>query len=372
MFPMPENKLQVLIAGDNYMIPDLIQGIIEKQLDEKLYGCLRIKKIKFPFPEEVINLTPETIIPSGMSWCDFAIPRVAEGISEFYGEVDALQGQLEDIDILIVHGAAVPGFVLQEARRLKLIGLLRGGPKNIDIETARRLKLKMVNTPGKTDRAVAETTLGGLLSLTRNIAQSAYNLKRNRIWESKYYDYSLCGTELADKTLGLIGFGHIARVLVGLLRGFQLKKIYAYDPFQDPADLESLGVELVNLEKILEDCEIISLHARLTDSSSGLIGQNQFEMMKKKPVLVNTARGGLVDYRALIRALRSGSISGAMIDVFGDEPFGVYEELIDMPQVVATPHIAGGARETVHRASHMIAEELKRFLTGQPPLHEYT
>jgi D-3-phosphoglycerate dehydrogenase len=369
---MPEKNMKVLIAGDNYMNPDLIQGIIEKQLDERLYGCMRFKKIKFPFPEEEITLAPETIIPSGMSWCDFAIPRVAEGISEFYGEVDALQGQLEDIDILIVHGAAVPGFVLAEARQLKLIGLLRGGPKNIDIETARRLKLKMVNTPGKTDRAVAETTLGGLLSLTRNIAQSAYNLKRNRIWEAKYYNYSLCGTELADKTLGLIGFGHVARILVELLRGFRLKKICAYDPFQDPADLEALGVEPVNLDKILVDCDIISLHARLTESSAGLIGQKQFEMMKSNPIFVNTARGGLVDYRALIRALKDGSIAGAMIDVFGDESFKVYEELIDMPQVVATPHIAGGARETVHRAAYMIAEELKRFLSGRPPLHEFS
>jgi D-3-phosphoglycerate dehydrogenase len=176
---------------------------------------------------------------------------------------------------------------------------------------------------------------------------------------------------LADKTLGLIGFGHVARILVELLRGFRLKKIYAYDPYQDPADLEALGVEPENLDKILEDCDIISLHARLTKTSAGLIGQKQFEMMKKNPIFVNTARGGLVDYRALIRALQNGLISGAMIDVFGSEPFKVYEELIDMPRVVATPHIAGGARETVHRASYMIAEELKRFLTGQPPLHEF-
>ncbi len=365
-----EEKIEVVIAGDDYMDPDLIKNIIIQRMEDDLSDRFRFRLIKFPYPEEKITLRPETVVPSGMSWTDFDGVLKGDGAEEFYGDIHALEGKLEGAEVLVVHGAAVTGKVLQDAKELKLIGVLRGGPKNIDVATARKRGIRLVNTPGKTSRAVAESMIGSLLALTRNIARASRQLQGEGIWSPIYYRYSECGIELEGKTLGLIGFGHIAEKIVRMLKGFDLSAILAYDPFRSPEEIVKHGAQPASLPEILEQCDIISLHARLSESSRNLISVKEFNRMKKKPILINTARGGLLDYSALISALKTGQVSGAVLDVFGDEPFSTYQELLRMKNVVATPHIAGGSRETVHRAAEMIAEELKRYALGQPFVNE--
>jgi len=367
--------LKILIAGDYYMVPGLIKEIIQEYLGNELSKQLIFEAVRFKYPEEEIALLPETVIPSGMSFSHHSFTEKkqnsqAENIKEYYGIFDALKNDIINKHVLIVHGAAVPKYILQMAKELKLICVLRGGPKNIDIIAARELGIKIVNTPGKTARAVAESVLGGLLSLTRNIVSGSWSLQREGIWKPDFYRYDLCGTELKDSIFGMIGYGHIAKELAALLKGFQLKKILAFDPYKTKEEIESSGAESVELAQLLKESNIVSLHARLTPSSKNILGKQAFEMMRKKPIVINMARGNLMDYGALTEALKNGKVSGAILDVFGDEPFKEYKELLSMPNVICTPHIAGGSRETVMRASKMAAEEIRRFILGLPLKNE--
>jgi len=365
-----KEKYRVLIAGDHYMQPAYIEKIICDRLGPTLAARFSFESIVFPYPEESITLADDTVVPSGMSWTDFAKPTRGEGVEEFYGDLYALRGRLTGVDVLLVHGAAVPGSVLREARSLECIGVLRGGPRNIYLKTAKELRIRLINTPGKTSRAVAEFTLGALLSLTRNVAHSYASLRDGRNWAPSYYHWERCGIELQDRTLGLIGFGHVGEELARMLASFGFKCILAHDPFRNADELKQLGVEPVAFERILADADVISLHARLTTRNWHMLGAPEFAAMKRKPIVVNTARGGLLDYAALIAALESGQVSGAVLDVFGDEPLVAWRGLLAMPNVICTPHVAGGSRETVRRAAEMIAEDLANFLRGAPLRYE--
>ena len=365
-----EETYRILIAGDHYMQPAYIENTIRDRLGPTLAARFSFESIVFPYPEESITLADDTVIPSGMSWTDFAKPARGEGVEEFYGDLYALRGRLTGVDILLVHGAAVPASVLREARDLQCIGVLRGGPRNIDLKAAKELGIRLINTPGKTSRAVAEFTLGALLSLTRNIAHSYASLRDGRNWAPSYYRWECCGIELQNRALGLIGFGHIGEELACMLASFGFRRILAYDPFRNPDDLKRLGVEPIALEPILAEADVISLHARFTAANRHMLGTAEFAAMKRKPIVVNTARGGLLDYAALIAALESGRVSGAVLDVFGDEPLGAWRGLLNMPNVICTPHVAGGSRETVRRAAEMIAEDLANFLRRAPLRYE--
>jgi D-3-phosphoglycerate dehydrogenase len=361
---------RIFIAGDRYMRPAWLEEIIRSRLGAESAARFSFDSITFPYPPAGVALDDSTVVPGGMSWTDFSKPARGEGVEEFYGELRALKGRLAGVDVLLVHGAAVPASVLREAVDLKFIGVLRGGPKNIDLAAARELGIRLINTPGKTSRAVAEFMLGALLSLTRNIAHSYHSLRDGTNWAPVYYDWDRCGIELKDRALGLVGFGHIGEELARMLASFGFSRIMAFDPFRRPEELRGLGVEPAAFEAILAEADIVSLHARLTPGNRGMLGAAQFAAMRRKPIIVNTARGGLLDYTALIKVLKEGRVSGAVLDVFGDEPFGAWRELLAMPNVVCSPHVAGGSRETVRRAAEMIAEDLENFLRGRPLRYE--
>lgn len=366
---MLNKKLKILIAGDHYMIPNLIKKIIAEYLGTELSKKLIFKTVEFEYPEEEIVLLPDTIIPSGMSFSHYNFTEKkqknrTETIDEYYGFLDDLKNYIINSHILIVHGAAVPKRILQMAKELKLICVLRGGPKNIDIVAAKELGIKIVNTPGKTARAVAESVLGGLLSLTRNIVSGSWTLQKEGVWKPSFYSYNLCGIELRDRVLGLIGFGHIAKELLVLLKGFKMKKILVFDPYVNKKEIEKSGAEPIVLKHLLKESYIISLHARLTSTSKNILGKREFGMMIKKPIIINMARGALMDYEALTKALKDKRISGAILDVYGDAPFKEYRNLLSMPNVLCTPHLAGGSKETVMRASKMVAEEIRKFILG--------
>jgi len=369
MKSMLNKKTKILIAGDYYMVPSLLKKIIVEYLGTELSKKLFFESVEFKYPEEEIALLPETIVPSGMSFSHYNFTEKKqknriENIDEYYGFLDDLKKYIIDTHILIVHGAAVPKHILQMAKELKLICVLRGGPKNIDIMAARELGIKIVNTPGKTARAVAESVLGGILSFTRNIVSGSWTLQKEGVWKPSFYNYNLCGIELKDRVLGLIGFGHIAKELVVLLKGFQMKKILVFDPYVNKKEIEKLGAEPVVLKQLLKESNIISLHARLTPTSRNILDEREFRMMMKKPIIINMARGALMDYEALTEALKDKRISGAILDVYGDAPFKDYKDLLSMPNVLCTPHMAGGSKETVMRASKMVAEEIRRFVLG--------
>lgn len=355
--------MNVLVVGDNFFVPELVIGCFRETLGGRA-APLRLEGLKLPYPVDSLYLGDGSVIPTGMAWDDNMDADYGKrGVREYYGKDDVLSGKLDGVEVLVVHGAAVPGFVIGQAPALKLIGCLRGGPVNIDLETARGRGIQVTNTPGKNARGVAEFTVGLILSHLRNIASGSRYFAEGR-YRPYYYNYGASGCELEGKRVGLVGFGRISRLLAGLLKAFGCG-VLAYDPYVERAEIEAAGAVPCGFDELVSGCDIVSVHARAAKGAPPLFGAREFGLMRKTATFVNTARGGLVDYPALYAALAGGKIGGAALDVFGLENFAFYRKLINLPNVTATPHIAGSSRETVLRGAAMMAEEIGRFLDGE-------
>ncbi len=181
----------------------------------------------------------------------------------------------------------------------------------------------------------------------------------------------MTGDELSALTVGVVGYGHIGTRVVRLLHAFRCR-ILVTDPYVDlsPEDRER-GVEQVTLDTLLARSDVVSLHARVTEETKGFIGRRELGLMKHSAYLINTARGPLMDYTALYEALRERQIRGAGLETFAVEPVPSTLPLLRLPNVTLTPHIAGASRQTVERAAAMVAEELRRFVSGEPPLNPF-
>ncbi len=361
------DKMNITVIGDNYFLPDLVidrfREILAPHLDR-----ISLQSHHLPYPIDSLYLEDTSVIPTGMAWDNNMNESYGRhGVREYYGSDELLDGRIDEANILVVHGVAVPGFVLNQAKDLKLIGCLRGGPVNIDMDTARQRGIKVTNTPGKNARGVAEFTIGLILSHLRNIVSGSRYFAQGR-YRPYYYNYAVSGPELSGKKVGLVGFGQIAQLLSGLLQAFGAT-VFAYDPFVDPQEIENRGAVPCAFDELVATCDIISVHARVKKGEPPLFSERQFAMMKPTATFVNTARGGLVEYPALYQALVDRRIAGAALDVYGLETFDFYRKLINLEQVTATPHIAGSSRETVLRGATMMAQEIKRFLEGEPLLY---
>jgi D-3-phosphoglycerate dehydrogenase len=252
--------------------------------------------------------------------------------------------------------------------RLKLIAVSRGGPVNVDMAAARERRIRVVNTPGRNASAVAEFTIGAILAETRMIIRGHESLRRGE-WRGDLYRADLTGEELSEMTVGVVGYGHVGTKVVRLLKVFGCR-ILVCDPYvQLSADDLKDGVEQVSLERILEESDIVTLHARVTDETRGFFNADTFARMKPGSFFVNTARGPLVDYDALTEALKSRHLRGAAIETFGIEPVPPDWELLTLDTVTLTPHIAGASVKTVKYAAEAAAEEVRRYIEGEPPLN---
>jgi D-3-phosphoglycerate dehydrogenase len=349
---------RILVVGDKFFDPVMVGEELKRKLSAKF--DLEIETIKYDFPVEQFMLDDDTTVPSGMSWDDPNEEKEPCGVREFYGEPFALMNKLQGVNILIVHGAAVPREVLEQADKLKAVIILRGGPVNIDKAYLEQRGITIYNTNGKNAEGVAEFTIGLLLSALRNIPESSAFLKEG-VWKPGYYEYERTGVELYKKTFGLIGYGRIARHLARILKGFQMNVI-AYDPFVKKEDYAELDVTPVSLEQLLTESDFVSLHARQDKGAEPILNAKTLTLMKPGAILVNTARGDLIDYLALKEQLVAKRLGGAVLDVYGDEPFAFYNELLALPNVLGTPHIAGGSQETVQRGIKMTIDFLEIFL----------
>jgi len=242
--------------------------------------------------------------------------------------------------------------VIEAATDLKLIVRAGIGLDNIDCQAAKEKGIEVANTPAATSISVAEHTFGLMLAAVRQHGRANLSMKEHK-WEKK----ALSGTELFGKTLGLIGLGRIGREVARRALAFGMKVI-AYDIIPVDTDLD---IRQVSLDELLANADIISLHLPLTKDSHHMIGRAEFERMKNGVVLINAARGGIVDEAALLEALNSGKVRAAALDVFEKEPPTDFS-LIDHPNVIATPHIGAAAEEGQKRAGleviKILAEKL--------------
>jgi D-3-phosphoglycerate dehydrogenase len=263
--------------------------------------------------------------------------------------------------VMITSQHAITSRVIAAATKLRIIVKRGAKPENVDYEAATKKGIVVAWTPGVNYVAVAEHALMLMLCLAKKTIPQMERLRGGSWRESDAGLQELCG-----KTIGIVGLGGIGRVLCRVLGGFDVKFL-AYDPYISPAQAKEVDVNLVGLEDLLRQSDYVTLHATLTEETRHLIGEKELSMMKKTAHLINTARGGLIDESALLKALREGEIAGAGLDVFEPEPPKHENPLLHLPNVVVTPHMAGWSDEAVYREQKEAALEIKLVLEGESP-----
>lgn len=279
---------------------------------------------------------------------EFAEVEVATGLKP-----EELMAKVSDCDVLVVRSATkVTADVIAAGRKLKIVARAGVGLDNIDVEAAKARNIKVVNAPEAPTIAVAELTIGLMLSFARKIPRADVGTKQGR-WEKK----ELMGTELRDKTIGIIGTGHIGQAVGYRAKAFQMRLLF-YDVVQNQEFAEQTGGKYVDLDTLLRESDYITLHVPLLPSTRQMIGKREFELMKPTAVLINTSRGKIVDEKALIEALEKGRIAGACLDVYENEPL-VDSPLFKLPNVVLTPHIGASTVEAQRDAAIIVAKKIK-------------
>jgi len=267
--------------------------------------------------------------------------------------------EIGDYDAIIVRGRTkVTREVMEAGKKLKVIGRAGVGVDNIDLKAAKEKGVTVVNAPSSTTTAVAELAMGLIFALAREIPKVDASMKRGE-WLKKDFE----GVELFGKTLGIIGFGRIGSS-VGQVAAAAGMRIAACCIFRIPEVIRITGGELLSLDDVIEQSDFITIHTPLTDETRNLINEDMIARMKDGVYIICTARGGIIDEKALLKALNSGKVAGAALDVFETEP-PVFKELINHPKVIATPHIAGQTNEAQRRASFDISMEVLTALKGE-------
>ena len=263
-----------------------------------------------------------------------------------------------DYDGVVIRSATqMTAEVIAQAERLKVIGRAGVGVDNVDIEAATRRGIVVANAPESTVVSAAEQTIGLMVALARNIPQAHAALKQGR-WERSRWS----GVELDGKLLGVIGFGRIGQQVARRAVGLGMRVI-AFDPFVGDDRFRELGVEHApSLNDIYDNADVITLHSPLTDETRGMINRETIARMRTGVRIVNAARGALVDEEALIDGVRAGKIAGAALDVFSSEPYS--GPLLELDEIVVTPHLAASTDEAQDRAGMIIAEQVVAALSG--------
>jgi D-3-phosphoglycerate dehydrogenase / 2-oxoglutarate reductase len=265
----------------------------------------------------------------------------------------------EGADVIVVESDSVRGPVFDLG--LRAIASTRGDPNNVDIAGATAAGIPVLNTPARNADAVAEMAVALLLAATRHLLTADSDVRSGNVFRDGSIPYQrLRGWEIAGRTAGLVGLGAVGRALRWRLSGLGLRVI-AHDPYSDEAQH--------SLDELLGEADVISLHAPVTDDTTGMIGAEQFAAMRDGVVFLNTARAQLHDTDALVDALRNGKVAAAGLDHFVGEWLPTDHPLVGMPNVVLTPHIGGATWNTEARQAQMVADDLEALLSGNTPAH---
>lgn len=274
---------------------------------------------------------------------------------------DELKELVHDIDGVVAGVDTWNEEVFKLAPRLKAIARFGVGVDNIDLVKAQEYGVQVTNVPAGNANAVAELAVGLILSVMRNIPTLHQSARRG------YWD-RFVGAELIGRTVGLLGFGNIAQMVAKKLQGFEVH-IIAYDKYPNADKARELGVELVSSDEVLRHSDIVSMHLPSLPDTYHMMSDAQFAMMKETAYFVNTARGALVDEKALHHALHHHIIAGAAIDVYEKEPVSADNPLFQLDHLVSTPHTAAETFETYHKVGLVTAQALLDVFAGKEPLH---
>lgn len=278
-----------------------------------------------------------------------------------YGRVikeDEMVELVRDMDGIIVGIDPITKKVIDNARKLKVISKYGVGVDNIDLEAAKERNIVVTNTPNANSNAVAELTVGLIISVLRNIP-----LSDRRVREKKWDRF--IGYELYGKTLGVIGTGSIGKRVIKLLRGFDLN-ILCYDKFPDYEWAEKENVKYVDFNELLKRSDIITIHIPLTEETRHLISERELSLMKKTAIIINTSRGGIINEEDLYKFLKEEKIYGAGLDVLEDEP-PKNSPLIELNNLVITSHIGAHTQESIENMAFIAVDNLISVLKGKEP-----
>ena len=264
--------------------------------------------------------------------------------------------------ILCGNDLVVNDDVLDQAPRVKAIAKMGAGLDTVDIEAATRHNAIVFHTPGANNQAVADHTFGLILSVARKLVYCDQSLRKNR-WEHT----KIMGLEIWQKTLGLIGLGAIGRCVALRAKGFQMK-VVAYDPYWPTEFADEQGIEQLEIEELLQVSDVVSLHVPLIPQTKWMIQEKTLGLMKPSAILINAARGGIVKETDLYQALKNKVIAGAGLDVFENEP-PTDSALLELDNVVLTPHTAAFTFEGMNNMSVGVVEQLIEYYRGNKPVH---
>ena len=273
--------------------------------------------------------------------------------------VETLKERAKDAEVLVLANMPLKGEVILSAEKLKMISIAFTGVDHVDIKACRNKNLMVCNAAGYSTSSVAELTYGLILSVLRNIVSLD---KASR--EGKTKD-GFSQNDLDGKTIGLVGTGTIGSKVAEIAIAFGCK-VLAYNR-SEKENLKAKGVKYVPLEELLKESDIVSIHTPLNESTIGLINSERLSLMKNSAILINTARGPIVDNHALAEALKEGRIAGAGIDVFDIEPpLSIDDALLNAPNCVVTPHIGFATKEAMVRRAHITLGNIEKWLEGKP------
>jgi glyoxylate reductase len=275
-----------------------------------------------------------------------------------------LAAACREVNGLVASGAAVSAELLELAPHLRVVSNVGVGYDNIDVAACTRRRILVTNTPGVLTEATADVSFALLMAVARRIVEADRYVREGH-WQSWTWEF-MWGTDLAGKTLGVLGFGRIGQAVARRARGFSMRILYYSVDRPTPAQEKELGAQFVDRDTLLREADFLSIHVPLAPETNHLIGSPELALMKPTAFLINTSRGKVVEEAALIEALQSKRIAGAGLDVFEFEP-KVHPALLALPNVVVTPHIGSATRETRMAMAMLAAENLLAALAGQRP-----
>ncbi|MHB8276284.1 MAG: NAD(P)-dependent oxidoreductase [Candidatus Humimicrobiaceae bacterium] len=335
-------KLKILIISDLFIKYEIVKKIIIDKLSNKYE--LSFENLFYDWP-----VTPH---------------QNNDEVKEYVGSINEIKKFVKNIDILIVHCAPITKEIIDNSNNLKAIGVVRGGPVNINIDAVSKKKIPIFSAPGRNANAVAEFIIGLIINELRYIRKSHIDLVFNNFWNPNYYIYDNCNDSISKQIVGTVGIGNIGEKLSKLLSCFGCK-VLAYDPYVDEKIINSYGAEKVDLDELLKLSDIVTINARLTSETKNMVDINFFNKMKPTALFINTARGEIVNYKDLFYALNNGLIKHAAVDVYDIEPISTDNPLLRLDNITFTPHIAGANKEAVYLGINLIAEEIGNYLENK-------
>lgn len=268
---------------------------------------------------------------------------------------------LDDVDAIVLLAHSVSEEVLDAAENLKHIAKYGIGVDNIDLSACTERNIAVTNSPGHR-KSVAQATLGRLIACSESLKQHD-ELVREVGFEKRE---AFMGIELFEKSLGLIGMGNIAKLLIDVVQPFDMD-IRVFDPYIDPTEAQNYGAKKVDKETLLRTSDYLSIHCPLTDETAGLLDEESFQEMKETAYLVNTARGGIYEDKVLAQAVSEGQIAGAAVDVFENEPDILGNPLLEVDEILLTPHVAGVNRDGLTRVGEIASRAILSVYRGEVP-----